>query len=93
MLADSCIFRFLFESPKREAREIVSWKIIIVHQLYVNKYELGLDFAYTFLLGIMHEKLAPPISCFWCAWWDRRRNWNFWLCMAKILLLASTSSQ
>ena len=26
MLADSCIFRFLFESPKREAREIVSIK-------------------------------------------------------------------
>lgn len=50
MLADSCIFRFLFESPKREAREIVSWKIILVHQFYVNKYELGLDFAYTFLL-------------------------------------------
>lgn len=50
MLADSCIFRFLFESPKREAREIVSWKIILVHQFYVNKYELVLDFAYTFLL-------------------------------------------
>ena len=46
MLADSCIFRFLFESPKREARENVSWKIILVHQFYVNKYELGLDFAY-----------------------------------------------
>ena len=50
MLADRCIFRFLFESPKREAREIVSWKIILVHQFYVNKYELGLGFAYTFLL-------------------------------------------
>ena len=46
MLADSCIFRFLFESPKREAREIVSWKL----GLDFGWLKLGLDFAYTFLL-------------------------------------------